>query len=230
MTAVTITEWQLSHEWQVSQQPSGSLHNNRVAVVTKTEWFSYLISKAANVRSICNSEPLSGPPILDPSQMVLPFRALWPQFCCHHNIIICILVTDAYCKCTDFFYFCIVMTADGSLRRKMQHWWQMRVLKSCVWLQCFVCIKKTGNSAGTWQNFMNTQTLDYVTLQQIYVYTVTSQAFSLSCGNLVQARLWEELYLTSWTLHSLYNFYWNFVQPRRVQRRATNFPGSSCHN
>jgi len=44
---------------------------------------------------------------------------------------------------------------------------------------------------------MNTQTLDYVTLQQIYVYTVTSQAFSLSCGNLVQARLWEELYLTS---------------------------------
>jgi hypothetical protein len=99
VTAVTITEWQLSHlsdrchnnrvavytttEWQVSQQPSGSLQNNRVAVVTKTEWFSYLISKAANVRSICNTEPLSVPPMLDPSQMVLPFRALWPQFCCH---------------------------------------------------------------------------------------------------------------------------------------------------
>jgi len=45
---------------------------------------------------------------------------------------------------------------------------------------------------------MNTQTLDYhVTLQQIYIYTVTSLAFSLSCSILVQARLWEELYLIS---------------------------------
>jgi hypothetical protein len=89
---VTTTDRQLS-------QPSGSCHNNRMIF--------FLISKAPNVRSITLSHVL-----------VCPCWTLL-RWSCHlglcghnsvviHNIIICTLVTDAYCKCTDLFFFFLI--------------------------------------------------------------------------------------------------------------------------